>query len=98
MGWEPRRHSWARNANLLFVDNPVGTGFSYVEEGANFSALRSAHGLGVGAHLGWRIGWRNQGRLCTTVNKITSTSTAAVCRRHRKAHVCIRLQRMHGAG
>ena len=40
VGWEPRKHSWARNANLLFVDNPVGTGFSYVEKGANFSAPR----------------------------------------------------------
>ena len=40
MGWKPRKHSWAQNANLLFIDNPVGTGFSYVERGANFCALR----------------------------------------------------------
>ena len=37
LGWEPRKHTWARQANLLFFDNPVGTGFSYVEDGANFS-------------------------------------------------------------
>jgi len=43
VGWEPRKHSWARNANLLFVDNPVGTGFSYVEKGANFSAHPPQH-------------------------------------------------------
>ena len=28
-------------ASLLFVDNPVGTGFSYVEEGANLTATNA---------------------------------------------------------
>ncbi|GMH11107.1 hypothetical protein Nepgr_012948 [Nepenthes gracilis] len=28
----PRNSTWLRVADLLFVDNPVGTGFSYVEE------------------------------------------------------------------
>ncbi len=42
VGWEPREHSWAENANLLFIDNPVGTGFSYVEKGANFCASSSS--------------------------------------------------------
>ncbi|KAJ8899812.1 hypothetical protein K2173_019513 [Erythroxylum novogranatense] len=27
----PRNYTWLRKADLLFVDNPVGTGFSYVE-------------------------------------------------------------------
>lgn len=30
MGWHERPHTWAQFADLLFVDNPVGTGFSYV--------------------------------------------------------------------
>jgi len=61
VGWEPRKHSWARNANLLFVDNPVGTGFSYVEKGANFSAPPAASqgsGWGQGTCLGLGFGWR----------------------------------------
>ncbi|GMY25031.1 serine carboxypeptidase-like 51 [Fagus crenata] len=29
---EPRNLTWLRKADLLFVDNPVGTGFSYVED------------------------------------------------------------------
>ncbi|XP_058457678.1 retinoid-inducible serine carboxypeptidase-like [Malaya genurostris] len=28
---EYRNHTWVRNYNVLFIDNPVGTGFSYVE-------------------------------------------------------------------
>jgi len=28
----PRAHSWLSHAHLLFVDNPVGTGFSYVDD------------------------------------------------------------------
>lgn len=39
IGWERRRHTWADEANLLFLDNPVGTGFSYVTDEANFSEL-----------------------------------------------------------
>ncbi|MPC52887.1 Retinoid-inducible serine carboxypeptidase [Portunus trituberculatus] len=27
-----REHAWTKKANLLFVDNPVGTGYSYVED------------------------------------------------------------------
>lgn len=28
---KPRNTSWIQYANLLFIDNPVGTGFSYVD-------------------------------------------------------------------
>eukprot|EP00891_Asterochloris_glomerata_P001932 jgi/Astpho2/1932/e_gw1.00038.110.1_t len=37
IGFRERKHNWASRANLLFIDNPVGTGFSYVEPHANFS-------------------------------------------------------------
>jgi serine carboxypeptidase 1 len=29
---QPRQYTWANVANLLFVDNPVGTGYSYVTD------------------------------------------------------------------
>lgn len=32
-----RNYTWVKDVNVLFVDNPVGTGFSYVE---NSSQLR----------------------------------------------------------
>ncbi|XP_060523994.1 retinoid-inducible serine carboxypeptidase-like [Cylas formicarius] len=28
----PRNYSWVKDLNLMFVDNPVGTGFSYVDD------------------------------------------------------------------
>ncbi|KAJ8667663.1 hypothetical protein QAD02_009326 [Eretmocerus hayati] len=28
----PRKHSWVKDYNILFIDNPVGSGFSYVEK------------------------------------------------------------------
>ncbi|CAL9167718.1 unnamed protein product [Musa hybrid cultivar] len=31
-GLKPRNSTWLHKADLLFVDNPVGTGFSYVED------------------------------------------------------------------
>ena len=30
--WINRNTTWLQLANLLFVDNPVGTGFSYVDD------------------------------------------------------------------
>jgi serine carboxypeptidase 1 len=38
VGWRPRKHSWVQKAHVLFVDNPVGTGFSYIRDGANFTS------------------------------------------------------------
>ncbi|XP_023512944.1 serine carboxypeptidase-like 51 [Cucurbita pepo subsp. pepo] len=32
-----RNSTWLQKADLLFVDNPVGTGYSYVESGGEFS-------------------------------------------------------------
>ncbi|XP_058799346.1 retinoid-inducible serine carboxypeptidase-like [Phymastichus coffea] len=28
---KPRNHTWVKDYNVVFIDNPVGTGFSYVE-------------------------------------------------------------------
>ncbi|XP_038902086.1 serine carboxypeptidase-like 51 isoform X2 [Benincasa hispida] len=33
---KPRNSTWLRKADLLFVDNPVGTGYSYVESSGQF--------------------------------------------------------------
>ncbi|KAG0460491.1 hypothetical protein HPP92_020788 [Vanilla planifolia] len=33
---KPRNWTWLQKADLLFVDNPVGTGFSYVEDDHSF--------------------------------------------------------------
>jgi serine carboxypeptidase 1 len=32
-----RSHTWIRHANMLYVDNPVGTGFSYTNDPRGFS-------------------------------------------------------------
>uniref|UniRef100_A0A8C6L4G3 Carboxypeptidase n=1 Tax=Nothobranchius furzeri TaxID=105023 RepID=A0A8C6L4G3_NOTFU len=34
---QPRKTSWVQTASLLFVDNPVGTGFSYAERPDGFA-------------------------------------------------------------
>lgn len=31
IGWKPRKTAWTDVADIVFIDNPVGTGFSYVE-------------------------------------------------------------------
>ncbi|XP_052748634.1 retinoid-inducible serine carboxypeptidase-like isoform X1 [Galleria mellonella] len=32
MDWQPRNHTWVKGRNVLLIDHPVGTGFSYVED------------------------------------------------------------------
>ncbi|XP_056635823.1 retinoid-inducible serine carboxypeptidase-like [Diorhabda sublineata] len=34
---KPRNTTWVQWANVLFVDNPVGTGFSYIDEEGSFT-------------------------------------------------------------
>lgn len=34
---KPRNTSWIQAANILFVDNPVGTGYSYVDEDSAYT-------------------------------------------------------------
>lgn len=34
---KPRKTTWLQSANLLFVDNPVGTGFSYVNKNGSYA-------------------------------------------------------------
>ncbi|XP_013879745.1 retinoid-inducible serine carboxypeptidase [Austrofundulus limnaeus] len=34
---QPRKNSWVQAASVLFVDNPVGTGFSYTEKSDRFA-------------------------------------------------------------
>ena len=34
---QPNAASWLNESNLWFVDNPVGTGFSYVESDSAFA-------------------------------------------------------------
>ncbi|XP_053513003.1 retinoid-inducible serine carboxypeptidase [Artibeus jamaicensis] len=34
---KPRKTTWLQSASLLFVDNPVGTGFSYVKKDGTFA-------------------------------------------------------------
>ncbi|CAK6438001.1 unnamed protein product [Pipistrellus nathusii] len=34
---KPRKTTWLQSANLLFVDNPVGTGFSYVSKDGEYA-------------------------------------------------------------
>lgn len=34
---EPRDFTWVKDANVLFIDNPVGSGFSYVEDASKLA-------------------------------------------------------------
>ena len=36
-----RNNSWIRHANLLFIDFPVGSGYSFVRDGGRFASSRS---------------------------------------------------------
>ncbi len=33
----PNRHSWNANHNMLYIDNPVGTGFSFTDDEDGFA-------------------------------------------------------------
>eukprot|EP00873_Tetraselmis_striata_P026182 jgi/Tetstr1/446446/TSEL_033988.t1 len=46
-----REFAWTERAHVLFVDNPVGTGFSYVEEGGTFATDNSQIGADLAALL-----------------------------------------------
>ena len=37
MNLKPRNTSWTQAANVLFVDNPVGTGYSYVDTNSAYT-------------------------------------------------------------
>ena len=37
IGWKSRKDSWIEAADLLFVDSPVGTGFSYVTSNDSYA-------------------------------------------------------------
>lgn len=36
-GLEPRKYSWHKNHNLIYIDNPVGTGFSFTDDDAGYA-------------------------------------------------------------
>lgn len=33
----PRDYTWVKDANVMFIDNPVGTGFSYVTDSSKYT-------------------------------------------------------------
>ncbi|KAK0096787.1 hypothetical protein PV326_004422 [Microctonus aethiopoides] len=35
---QPRIHTWINDYNVLFIDNPVGTGFSYVDDNSTYAS------------------------------------------------------------
>lgn len=37
MNMNPRNHTWVKDYNVLFIDNPVGTGFSYVDDSNSYA-------------------------------------------------------------
>lgn len=37
MDLKPRNTTWVQAANVLFVDNPVGTGYSYVDNDSAYT-------------------------------------------------------------
>ncbi|XP_029164023.1 retinoid-inducible serine carboxypeptidase-like [Nylanderia fulva] len=38
---KPRNYTWVKNYNVLFIDNPVGTGFSYVNSSSAFATTNT---------------------------------------------------------
>lgn len=41
---EPRRHAWTSTLSMLYVDNPVGTGYSFTGDDAGYSVNQTAVG------------------------------------------------------
>lgn len=37
-GLKKRKYSWTRNHNVIYIDNPVGTGFSFTESDAGYAS------------------------------------------------------------
>lgn len=35
---KPRNHTWTKHFNVLFIDNPVGVGFSYIDNNQTYLA------------------------------------------------------------
>jgi len=48
---QPRNVTWINAANVLFVDNPVGTGYSYVDDESAFTTNNTQIGLDLVALL-----------------------------------------------
>lgn len=44
---QPRNYTWLKLANLLFIDNSIGTGFSYTVNPAGFSTLDVQIGINL---------------------------------------------------
>ncbi|XP_050522901.1 venom serine carboxypeptidase-like [Daktulosphaira vitifoliae] len=46
-GLKLRTHSWTTTHSVLYIDNPVGTGFSYTEDDAGYNTNESQVGLNM---------------------------------------------------
>lgn len=58
IGWKRRKHAWTEAANILFIDNPVGTGWSYVSNHGSFGERLAETACSHGMHLcvaSWRL-------------------------------------------
>lgn len=46
-GLKKRKYTWSRNHNLIYIDNPVGTGFSFTENDLGYSSNEFDVGLNL---------------------------------------------------
>lgn len=44
---QPRNYTWLKLANLLFIDNPIGTGWSYTNDPSGFSTTDQEIGVNL---------------------------------------------------